>query len=112
MPPLPDIRHAQLVIASALTTVLLVYFAMTTDAHAALRSAAGGGDEKGGGFARFVTFIDRLADYTIPVGAAFSVLGLMWGGLQFVAGDARAAKNLGLVAVGVGILLMAKPLAA
>src|SRR5439155_22468638 len=48
-------------------------------ADAALRSAAGGSAGGAGGFERFVRFINRLADYVIPVGAAFSVLGLIWG---------------------------------
>ena len=61
-------------------------------AEAALRSAAGGGDGGAGGFARFVRFINRLADYTIPIGSAFSVLGLIWGGMLFrPATRARAA---------------------
>jgi len=80
-------------------------------AEAALRSAAGGGGG-GGGFDRFVRFINRLADYTIPVGSAFSVLGLIWGGVLFMAGDARAGRVLGLVALGVGVVLLSKPVAA
>ena len=81
-------------------------------AEAALRSAAGGSGGGAGGFDRFVRFIDRLADYTIPVGAAFSVLGLIWGGILFQAGDARAGRVLGLVALGLGIVLLSKPIAA
>ena len=65
-----------------------------------------------GGFDRFVRFINKLADFMIPVGAAFSVLGLIWGGLLFQAGDQRAGRVLGLVALGVGIVLMSKPIAA
>ncbi len=57
-------------------------------------------------------FIDRVADYAIPVGAAFSVLGLIWGGMLFMAGDARAGRVLGLVAIGVGVVLLSKPIAA
>ena len=78
-------------------------------ADAASRSAAGGPGSDAGGYARF---IDRLADYTVPVGSAFSVLGLIWGGILFMAGDARAGRVLGLVALGVGIVLLAKPVAA
>ena len=81
-------------------------------AQAALRSAAGGGAGAAGGFDRFVRFINRLADFMIPVGAAFSVLGLIWGGMLFQAGDQRAGRVLGLVALGVGIVLMSKPIAA
>ena len=81
-------------------------------AEAALRSAAGGGAGGAGGFDRFVRFINRLADFMIPVGAAFSVLGLIWGGMLFQAGDQRAGRVLGLVALGVGIVLMSKPIAA
>ena len=80
-------------------------------ADAALRSAAGGGGGSGG-FDRFVRFVNRLADYMIPVGSAFSVLGLIWGGVLFMAGDARAGRVLGLVALGVGVVLLSKPVAA
>lgn len=81
-------------------------------ANAALQGAAGGKSADGGGFDRFVQFINRLADYAIPIGGAFSVLGLIWGGLLFQAGDTRAGRVLGCVALGVGIVLLSKPIAA
>jgi hypothetical protein len=81
-------------------------------ASAALQGAAGGSSGSGGGFARFVQFINHLADYMIPIGSAFSVLGLIWGGLLFQAGDQRAGRVLGFVALGVGIVLLSKPIAA
>jgi hypothetical protein len=81
-------------------------------ASAALQSAAGGKHADAGGFTRFVQFINHLADYTIPIGGAFSVLGLIWGGLLFQAGDQRAGRVLGFVALGVGIVLLSKPIAA
>src|SRR4051794_17909348 len=99
------------ILAGALVIVLLA-LAAPDQADAALQGAAGGGGGNGGGFARFVVFINRLADYTIPIGAAFSVLGLIWGGLLFQAGDTRAGRVLGLVALGVGVVLLSKPIAA
>ncbi|SRR6266511_300387 len=81
-------------------------------ANAALQGAAGGKSAGGGGFDRFVQFINHLADYAIPIGGAFSVLGLIWGGLLFQAGDTRAGRVLGFVALGVGIVLLSKPIAA
>ena len=90
----------------------MTYLAAPEAADAALRSAAGGGGGSAGGFDRFVRFINKLADYTIPVGSAFSVLGLIWGGMLFQAGDQRAGRVLGLVALGVGVVLMSKPIAA
>jgi hypothetical protein len=90
---------------------VLVAVVLPDTASAALKSAAGGGSGEGG-FARFVQFINRLADYTIPIGSAFSVLGLIWGGLLFQAGDSRAGRVLGFVALGVGIVLLSKPIAA
>jgi hypothetical protein len=99
--------------AMAATGGALAIFLVAPDvAEAALRSAAGGGGGGGGGFARFVRFINRLADYTVPVGSAFSVLGLIWGGVLFMAGDARAGRVLGLVALGVAVVLLSKPIAA
>jgi hypothetical protein len=93
--------------------LLIVLLALTApeQASAALQSAAGG-KSGGGGFARFVDFLNRLADYTIPIGAAFSVLGLIWGGLLFQAGDTRAGRVLGMVALGVDVVLLSKPIAA
>src|SRR4029453_4900418 len=71
---------------SAARLAVMVYLAMPDVAGAALQSAAGG-KPGSGGFSRFVQFINRVADYTIPIGAAFSVLGLVWGGILFQAGD-------------------------
>jgi hypothetical protein len=96
------------VVAAAVLVALLAPDA----ADAALRSAAGGGGGNGGGFSRFVQFINRLADYMIPIGGAFSVLGLIWGGMLFQAGDARAGRVLGMTALGVGVVLLSKPIAA
>ena len=114
MPHPQRTRHPRLLIDSvavAVTIALLGCLAAPEAADAALRSAAGGGGGAGG-FARLVRFIDRVADYAIPVGAAFSVLGLIWGGMLFMAGDARAGRVLGLVAIGVGVVLLSKPIAA
>jgi hypothetical protein len=114
MPDGQRIRHARLVIASlaaAFGIALLGRLIAPDAAEAALRSAAGGGSGAGG-FGRLVRFIDRLADYAIPVGAAFSVLGLIWGGILLMAGDTRAGRVLGLVAIGVGVVLLSKPIAA
>ena len=109
----PKSRSTTLIAGSALAifaTIVAVLAAPDT-AIAALQSAAGGKSD-GGGFARFVQFLDRLADYTIPIGSAFSVLGLIWGGLLFQAGDQRAGRVLGFVALGVGVVLLSKPIAA
>ena len=112
----PRITTAKTALPAALTAATVVIglaMALTLPeaADAALRSAAGGGGGSGG-FDRFVRFVNRLADYTIPVGSAFSVLGLIWGGVLFMAGDARAGRVLGLVALGVGVVLLSKPVAA
>ena len=98
--------------ALAIVATLLAVLAAPDVASAALQSAAGGKSGGGGGFARFVAFINRLADYTIPIGSAFAVLGLIWGGLLFQAGDTRAGRVLGFVVLGVGVVLLSKPIAA
>jgi hypothetical protein len=100
------------VVTAAACVALVVALIAPDAAEAALRSAAGGGGGEAGGFARFVRFINRLAEYTVPVGSAFSVLGLIWGGVLFMAGDARAGRVLGLVALGVAVVLLSKPIAA
>jgi hypothetical protein len=103
-----DALTGAVIVSAALVAALVLPEA----ADAALRAAAGGAAEDSGGFARFVRFIDRLASYTVPVGSAFSVLGLIWGGILFMAGDARAGRVLGLVALGLGVVLLSKPIAA
>ena len=109
--PRPHRTAISTMAAISIAAVLVVVLAAPDVASAALRGAAGG-EDGGGGFARFVQFINRLADYTIPIGSAFAVLGLIWGGLLFVAGDTRAGRVLGFVALGVGIILLSKPIAA
>ena len=109
----PNSRNTTVIAAAALAILatIVAVLAGPDTASAALQGAAGG-KSGGGGFARFVEFINRLADYTIPIGAAFSVLGLIWGGLLFQAGDTRAARTLGMVALGIGVVLLSKPIAA
>lgn len=103
----------RIVALGAIVVVAVILVLLVADpAGAALQGAAGGRSGSSGGFSRFVDFINHLADYTIPVGAAFSVLGLIWGGLLFQAGDQRAGRVLGFVALGVGIVLLSKPIAA
>jgi hypothetical protein len=109
----PNQRDTALAVATVAAIAVMLLAVLTTPdiANAALQGAAGGKSDAGG-FARFVGFINRLADYTIPIGSAFSVLGLIWGGLLFQAGDARAGRVLGFVVLGVGIVLLSKPIAA
>jgi hypothetical protein len=110
-----DPQHRRTAVRAAIgmliAATLVARLAAPEVATAALQSAAGA-KPGGGGFVRFVQFINRLADYTIPIGAAFGVLGLVWAGLLFQAGDARAGRMLGFVVLGVGIVLLAKPIAA
>lgn len=114
MPLDPKTRFESLRAAAmaAMGALVLACLATPDPAGAALRRAAGGGEPGGGGFARFVSFINNLADYTIPIGSAFSVLGLVWGGLLFQTGDQRAGRVLGFVAIGVAVVLLSKPIAA
>ena len=106
-------RTAVVAVAKAiLAGSIIIAFIAPDTADAGLRAAAGGDGADAGGFARFVRFINRLADYVVPVGGAFSVLGLIWGGILFMTGDARAGRVLGFVALGVGVVLLAKPVAA
>ncbi len=109
--PNPRQDRLRLMVTAALGLAITLYVAMPSVAAAALQGAAGG-KPNSGGFSRFVEFINHLADYTIPIGSAFSVLGLVWGGLLFQAGDTRAGRVLGFVALGLGIVLLSKPIAA
>lgn len=113
MPLDPNDKDTTRALTLGFAMVALVAAELSPDvANAALQSAAGGKAADGGGFDRFVQFINHLADYAIPIGGAFSVLGLIWGGLLFQAGDTRAGRVLGFVVLGVGIVLLSKPIAA
>src|SRR3954471_12956537 len=113
MPLDPTPRDVVRAAAFGLAIAIALAIAVSPDvASAALQSAAGGKHDGAGGFARFVEFLNHLADYAIPIGGAFSVLGLIWGGLLFQAGDARAGRVLGFVVLGVGIVLLSQPIAA
>jgi hypothetical protein len=90
---------------------MLVSLTLPELAEAALKNAAGGGGG-GGGFAALTRYLDRLASFLIPVGAAASVLGLISGGVMFMFGNPAAMKVLGYVALGVVIVLASKGLAA
>jgi hypothetical protein len=90
---------------------VLVSLILPELAEAALKNAAGGGGG-GGGFAALTRYVDRLASFLIPVGAAASVLGLISGGVMFMFGNPAAMKVLGYVALGVVIVLASKGLAA
>jgi hypothetical protein len=105
-------RTAVVVTATAIVVSIVIALVAPDAADAGLRAAAGGDGAGAGGFSRLVRFINRLADYVVPVGGAFSVLGLIWGGILFMTGDARAGRVLGFVALGVGVVLLAKPVAA
>lgn len=107
-------RSGAIVGAACLALALLVVVVLICPdpADAALRAAAGGGQGGGGGFARFISFVNRLADYAIPLGAAFGVLGLIWGGIQFQTGNPNAGRQLAMVGIGVAIVLLAKPILA
>jgi hypothetical protein len=108
----PTVRiHLWAICAVCLIGALLVSLTLPELADAALKNAAGGGSG-GGGFARLVRYLDRLATFLIPVGAAGAVLGLIWGGGMFMFGNPAATKVLGYVAVGVVIVLASKGLAA
>jgi hypothetical protein len=107
-----DLKRPNTILIGTALSVFVAAVVLPDAATAALQSAAGGKPDDSGGFSRFVAFINHLADFAIPIGAAFSVLGLIWGGLLFQAGDTRAGRVLGFVALGVGIVLLAKPIAA
>ena len=61
------------VAVSAFALVLAAALVSPGWAEAALKNAAGGGGG-GGGFATLVRYLDRLATFLIPVGAAGAVL--------------------------------------
>jgi hypothetical protein len=90
---------------------LVGVFAAPEQAEAVLRNAAGG-TGGGGGFATLTRYLDRLATFLIPVGGAAAAIGVIIGGVQFIAGNPAAMKTLGYVAVGVVVVLGSKGLAA
>jgi hypothetical protein len=80
-------------------------------ADAALKGAAGGGSG-GGGFAVLTRYIDRIATYLIPVGAALGVLGFIGVGILYENGDERAGEWAKKIVIGVVLILGSKGLIA
>ncbi len=112
MPRTVNTLAPAVVFAVALTALALTVLLVAPEAaDAALKNAAGG-EGSAGGFARLVTYLDRLAGFLIPVGGGFAVLGLIYGGGLFMAGSPQAGRILGYVAVGVIVVLASKGLAA
>lgn len=109
--PRPHSHHGLHIVAVASFLIVAGMLVHPEFAAAALKNAAGGADG-GGGFAALTRYLDRLATYLIPVGAAGAVLGLIAGGFMFMAGNPGAQRVLGYVAVGVVIVLASKGLAA
>jgi hypothetical protein len=81
-------------------------------ADAALRSAAGGGAAGNGGFARLGDFLDKITTYLIWLAAPCAGLGVVAGGVMLIAGNPRASRLLGLVALGFAVIVSAKGLVA
>lgn len=108
--------NTKLLLAAGLVGVCvcaLVALVAPDAADAALRSAAGGSGGGGaGGFDRVVRYIDRISTYMIAVGGALAVLGMIYGGSQFMFGNPQAGRTLGLVAAGVIVVLASKGLTA
>ena len=109
-----SIRPAQLAVVTAALTVACLAAALAVPelAEAALKSAAGGGGGGRGGFSAVTGYLDKVASYLLPVGGGFAVLGLIYGGSLFMAGNPQAGRILGYVAAGVVIVLASKGLAA
>ena len=74
----------------------------------ALKSAAGGGPTGDNGFAQFADFLSTLGTYLVYVGAAAGVIGLVASGGMLMTGSPQAPALLGKVAIGLGVILLAK----
>ena len=105
-------RATVVVVALVVGVVALAALIAPDLADAALRNAAGGGGRGGGGFAALTRYLDRVAAFLIPVGGAFAVLGIIYGGGLFMSGSPQAGKVLGYVGVGIVIVLASRGLAA
>jgi hypothetical protein len=109
------IKHQQTrpLAALALGLAAFALLAIAPDhADAALRSAAGGGAQGSGGFARLGDFLDKITTYLIWLAAPCAGLGVVAGGVMLIAGNPRASRLLGLVALGFAVIVTAKGLVA
>lgn len=98
--------------AAIAALLLLVASALVPEvADAALKGAAGGGNGSGG-FVVLTRYIDRIATYLIPVGAAIGVLGFIGVGIAFENGDERAGQWAKHIVIGVVVILGSKGLIA
>lgn len=73
----------------------------------ALKTAAGG-TSGSNGFHEVAAFLDHLATYLILLAIPAGVLGLIAAGGMLMAGDQNGSSVLAKVAVGVGIIILAK----
>jgi type IV secretory pathway VirB2 component (pilin) len=73
----------------------------------ALKTAAGGTSGTNG-FADVSKFLDNLATYVIYLSIPLGVLGLIAAGGMLISGNPEGSSWLAKVAVGVGIVLLAK----
>ena len=107
------LRPHRLPAALVLSLSALALLALVPDhADAALRSAAGGGAAGDGGFARLGEFLDKVTTYLIWLAAPCAGLGVVAGGVMLIAGNPRASRLLGLVAIGFAVIVTAKGLVA
>jgi hypothetical protein len=82
-----------------------------------VRAARGDGRQPSNAWGRTAARSRSVVWVATVVAAAIAalviaVLGLIWGGLLLQAGDTRAGRVLGFVALGVGVVLLSKPIAA
>jgi hypothetical protein len=74
---------------------------------AALKTAAGGTSGQDG-FANVAAFLDHLATYCIWLAIPLGTLGLIVAGGMLLSGNQEGSSMLAKVALGVGIVLLAK----
>lgn len=98
---------------AALVPGLLVVLAMLEPAvaHAALAKAAPGADGSKG-FAELHQFFTNIGGYLRGLGIPLGVLALIGAGISTLTGNPAAAGLLGKAALGIGVILLAQPIAA
>jgi hypothetical protein len=87
--------------------VMAVVLAVSGWQLAALKTAAGGVSGTNG-FANVSAFLDHLATYVIYLAIPAGALGLIAAGGMLMAGNPAGSSTLAKVAVGVGVVLLAK----
>lgn len=107
-------HRAELLLAAllCLSAACALALAAPDSADAALQKIAGYKPGAKSPFGQLTEYFNGLRDAIIPLAVPTAAIGLIFGGVVYMAGGHQAGKTLTGVVVGVGLILMAPSLVA